>query len=72
MGPGDRGPSRASCSVQSRSCVWIHVFCLCRSENVAQEIQELQQKMLDMEKAMEIQAASIDIVTKQACSALEE
>lgn len=37
----------------------------CRSENVAKEIQELQQKLLDMEKAMEIQAASIDIVTKE-------
>lgn len=39
---------------------------------MAQEIQELQQKMLDMEKAMEIQAASMDIVTKQACPALAE
>lgn len=32
---------------------------------MAQQIQELQQKLLDMEKAMEIQAASMEVVTKE-------
>eukprot|EP00892_Ulva_mutabilis_P002668 jgi/Ulvmu1/12401/UM009_0048.1 len=40
-------------------------LCQDGSENVAKQVQELQQKLLDMEKAMEIKAATIEVVTKE-------
>lgn len=54
----------------SIAMVLSHTVCVCRSENVAKQVQEVQQKLLDMEKAMEIKAATIEVVKKEVGSCL--